>query len=155
MLSRLSYLIIFTTISITSANAARVAEFTNGELYNINDDTTEWTISELSGSWRIINPFEGIALRADGNNVSKGEVNGSDEAQLWKISPAGDDTYHIYPANNPTLAWDLLCHEARRQKSRYTGRIYRDLIKMPRIDSVVCQTRRNVSGAAVILRITP
>ena len=105
MLSRLSYLIIFTTISITSANAARVAEFTNGELYNINDDTTEWTISELSGSWRIINPFEGIALRADGNNVSKGEVNGSDEAQLWKISPAGDDTYHIYPANNPTLAW--------------------------------------------------
>ena len=104
MLSRLSYLIIFTTISITSANAARVAEFTNGELYNINDDTTEWTISELSGSWRIINPFEGIALRADGNNVSKGEVNGSDEAQLWKISPAGGDTYHIYPANNPALA---------------------------------------------------
>ena len=46
-----------------------------------------WTVTELSGSVRIINPFTNQALRADGNKVGVGENNGSDEAQLWKAIP--------------------------------------------------------------------
>ena len=44
-----------------------------------------WTVTELSGGVRIINPFTNQALRADGNKVGVGENNGSDEAQLWKV----------------------------------------------------------------------
>ena len=44
-----------------------------------------WTVTDLSGSIRIINPFTNQALRADGDKVGVGENNGSDEAQLWKI----------------------------------------------------------------------
>ena len=46
-----------------------------------------WTVTDLSGSVRIINPFTNQALRADGNKVGVGENNGSDEAQLWKAIP--------------------------------------------------------------------
>ena len=44
-----------------------------------------WTVTDLSGSVRIINPFTNQALRADGDKVGVGENNGSDEAQLWKV----------------------------------------------------------------------
>lgn len=63
-----------------------------------------WTLSELSGSWRIINPFSNMALRADGNSVGIGENNGSDEAQLWTITPSGKDTYTLVPTNRPDVA---------------------------------------------------
>lgn len=96
-------------------------DFTPGELYNISpsgvsmrvcDDASVaknsaeesaqyWTLSELSGSWRIINPFSNMALRADGSNVGVGENNGSDEAQLWNITSAGKGLYTLSPTNNP------------------------------------------------------
>ncbi len=63
-----------------------------------------WTLSALSGSWRIINPFSNMALRADGRKVAVGVNNGSDEAQLWKITPAGKGLYTLVPANNPAVA---------------------------------------------------
>lgn len=44
-----------------------------------------WTVSELSGSYRIIDPFTQRALRHNGNAIETGEVNGSDENQLWKL----------------------------------------------------------------------
>ena len=44
-----------------------------------------WKVSELSGSWRIINPVSNQALRAEGDRVELGENNGSDEAQLWLV----------------------------------------------------------------------
>lgn len=58
-----------------------------------------WTFSELSGSWRIINPVSGLVLRTEGNNVELGVNNGSDEAQLWKLE--GD---LLVPANRPSMA---------------------------------------------------
>ena len=50
-----------------------------------------WTIAPLSGAWRILNPFTQQALRHNGNRVETGEINGSDENQMWSIeqSPAG------------------------------------------------------------------
>lgn len=102
-------------VMLLSANVLLAQEFVRGELYNISTakgdvtnpggEDAQWTLSELSGSWRIINPFTGMAYRADGKKVALGENNGSDEAQLWKIVPDGQDTYRIYPANNPSLAW--------------------------------------------------
>ncbi len=58
-----------------------------------------WKVSELSGSWRIINPVTNHALRVNGNRVEVGENNGSDEAQLWKYEDG-----MLIPANNPNYA---------------------------------------------------
>ena len=71
-----------------------------------------WTVTDLSGSVRIINPFTNQALRADGNKVGVGENNGSDEAQLWKA-----ETFQgkmrgamlLIPANRPEVA---MCRES-------------------------------------------
>ena len=58
-----------------------------------------WKISELSGSWRIINPLTNHALRVNGNRVEVGENNGSDEAQLWKY-----ENGLLIPSNSPNVA---------------------------------------------------
>ncbi len=58
-----------------------------------------WKVSELSGSWRIINPVTGNALRLNGSKVEVGENNGSDEAQLWKY-----ENGLLIPTNSPELA---------------------------------------------------
>lgn len=58
-----------------------------------------WRISDLSGSWRIINPVTNHALRVNGNRVEVGENNGSDEAQLWKYEDG-----LLIPANSPGVA---------------------------------------------------
>ncbi len=63
-----------------------------------------WTLKELSGSWRIINPFSNLALRAEGDIVTSGENNGSDEAQLWKLEQAGKNAVRLVPANRPDVA---------------------------------------------------
>ena len=59
--------------------------------------------SELSGSWRFINPFTNKALRTEGTSIEQGENNGSDEAQLWKVVADGN-AYNLIPTNNPTKA---------------------------------------------------
>lgn len=58
-----------------------------------------WTLTELSGSWRIINPVSGLALRTEGSKVELGVNNGSDEAQLWKL-----EGELLVPANRPSMA---------------------------------------------------
>ena len=58
-----------------------------------------WTITDLSGSWRIINPVTNHALRVNGNRVEVGENNGSDEAQLWKYEDG-----LLIPTNSPNVA---------------------------------------------------
>ena len=58
-----------------------------------------WKVSELAGSWRIINPVTNKALRVNGNRVEVGENNGSDEAQLWKYEDG-----LLIPANSPSIA---------------------------------------------------
>ena len=58
-----------------------------------------WKVSELAGSWRIINPVTNMALRVNGNRVELGENNGSDEAQLWKYEDG-----LLIPANSPNTA---------------------------------------------------
>ncbi|GFI34141.1 beta-galactosidase [Bacteroidaceae bacterium] len=74
-------------------------------LARLDGERTEqhWTVSELSGSWRFINPFSNLALRTKGNAVQTGVNNGSDEAQLWKTETDGDALLLI-PTNRPDVA---------------------------------------------------
>ena len=62
-----------------------------------------WTVTELSGSWRVINPFTNEAVRAEGARVETGEVNGSDEMQIWKMEKVSGGMV-LYPANRPEVA---------------------------------------------------
>ena len=68
------------------------------------DVSQYWTLSELSGSWRIINPFSNRAVRTEGDRVEQGENNGSDEAQLWKTEPAAGGTVLLVPTNRSDMA---------------------------------------------------
>ena len=71
-----------------------------------------WTLSELSGSVRLINPFDNVALQGTGDgHVLLAENNGSDESQLWKLEPVGKDTYLLVAANRPQMA--LCCRDAQ------------------------------------------
>lgn len=48
----------------------------------------QWSVTPLSGSWRLINASTGKALRSEIGGIATGENNGSDEAQLWRMIPA-------------------------------------------------------------------
>ena len=92
-----------------------------------------WKISELSGSWRIINPVTNHALRVNGNRVELGENNGSDEAQLWKyenglLIPSNSPNVAVAKAKGGTLvliskekATTLKAAQFRFEESRYAG----------------------------------
>ena len=71
------------------------------ELVAFDKDNTAlyWKLTELSGSWRIINPVTNQAIRCEGTRVETGENNGSDEAQLWKMEDG-----MLVPTNNPSYA---------------------------------------------------
>ena len=79
--------------------AEKMGEMAGLANYDKEDPSIYWKITELSGSWRIINPVTNNALRVNGNIVEVGENNGSDEAQLWKF-----ENGLLIPANSPTLA---------------------------------------------------
>ncbi|MBR3884642.1 MAG: DUF4981 domain-containing protein [Bacteroidaceae bacterium] len=74
-------------------NAVGLSDFEKGNAAQF------WKISELSGSWRFINPVTNHALRVNGNRVEVGENNGSDEAQLWKYEDG-----LLIPSNSPHVA---------------------------------------------------
>ena len=58
-----------------------------------------WGIADLSGSFRLVNPYENKAVQAGANQfVQVVETNGSDEMQLWLIKPAGKYVQFI-PSN--------------------------------------------------------
>ena len=70
------------TKNVVAQNTGKTVTTTNFEKTNT---ALYWKVSELSGSWRIINPVTNRALRAEGDRVELGENNGSDEAQLWLV----------------------------------------------------------------------
>lgn len=74
----------------------------NGQLCltapDAEDPTQHWQFNGLSGSYRIVCPFTGKAIRTNGTTLELGEYNGSDEDQLWKL---GTDGPRLIPANHP------------------------------------------------------
>lgn len=80
-------------------------EFRKGALYEVSGIKMEYegqlvTLSELSGSWRLIDPFRHRALRMGERGIEWGEENGSDELQKWTITPTKNkDEYELTAAN--------------------------------------------------------
>ncbi|GEM_PF-110634 len=97
-----------------------------------------WTISELSGSVRLINPFDNVALQGAGDGrVQLAENNGSDEAQLWKLEPAGRDAYLLVAANRPQMA--MRCRDvhgmfASRKGKKSAGSSGKDFAVLELVD---------------------
>ena len=86
-----------------------VASHDNGALLilrgegDADEELWLWRLEKLSGSWRIINPAKNVALRMGAAGLETGEVNGSDEAQLWRIIPEkgkGEGVFQLIPANS-------------------------------------------------------
>lgn len=93
---------------IVSAVKGQVVGFDkqgNISLEKLNADATNqhFTVTDLSGSWRFINPFVNQAVRTEGNALEMGENNGSDEAQLWKVVADGK-FLNLIPTNRPNMA---------------------------------------------------
>ncbi len=71
------------------------------------DPLQQWTVTELSGSWRVICPAESKAINVRSDlKAGLAEDNGSDETQLWLIEESGKYV-RLVPANFPqyTLTW--------------------------------------------------
>ncbi len=112
-------------LALCAGSASARTDWQRGVLYHVQvaagahvlDDTSplrcapldagrtsqHWTLTALSGSWRIINPFTGHAVRHDAERVEVGEVNGSDENQLWKTE-AVKGGFLLIPATRPDRA---------------------------------------------------
>ena len=74
-----------------------------------SDKQQQWSITDLSGSFRLINPFENRAVRAADNALAQvAEVNGSDEMQLWLIKPVGE---YVQLISSNKAQWVASCRE--------------------------------------------
>lgn len=68
-----------------------------------------WSINDLSGSYRLSNPYENQAVQAAATAfVQIAETNGSDEMQLWLIKPVGEYVQFV-PSNK--AQWVAACRE--------------------------------------------
>lgn len=92
---------------VTAAKSQAVEVDNQGSLtlapLSENSSGQHFTVTDLSGSWRLINPFVNLAVRTSGNAVEAGENNGSDEAQLWKTVPDGK-FINLVPTNRADMA---------------------------------------------------
>ena len=76
---------------------------------NEADKAQLWSIADLSGSYRFVNPFDNQAIQAGENGfVQAVETNGSDEMQLWLIKPEGKYV-RLIPSNK--AQWMAVCKE--------------------------------------------
>ena len=75
-----------------------------------DDQLQQWALSNLSGSFRILNPFENKAVHNKaGQTVGITENNGSDESQLWIVRENGKYV-QIFPSNSPDLI--MVCNKS-------------------------------------------
>lgn len=73
------------------------------------DEWQQWSVTDLSGSFRLMNPFLDMALHArTGHMLGVTENNGSDESQLWTIQVKGEGV-QVIPTNTPQLM--LVCNK--------------------------------------------
>ena len=129
-LNRIKRLMMVALFAVTTMGALVAQNYVKGNLYNVETATKagqvltynadgsvqivkadaaqaeqHWIVSELAGSWRIINPFSNLAVRCtDDGRVEMGENNGSDEFQLWRTEPATDGLVYLIPSNQPAKA---------------------------------------------------
>lgn len=76
---------------------------------NEADKAQLWAIADLSGSYRLVNPFDNLAVQAGENGfVQAVETNGSDEMQLWLVKPEGKYV-RLIPSNKAN--WMAVCKD--------------------------------------------
>ena len=76
---------------------------------NEKDRNQLWSITDLSGSYRLSNPYDNLAAQAAATSfVQLAETNGSDEMQLWLVKPAGEYV-QLIPSNK--AQWVAACRE--------------------------------------------
>lgn len=75
---------------------------------NETDKKQLWSINDLSGSFRISNPYSNVAVQAAMPFAQAVEINGSDEMQLWLIKPVGEYV-QLIPSNK--ARWVAACRE--------------------------------------------
>ncbi len=107
------------TVALDAGNRARLVKA------DAADRTTYWQAEELSGSVRLVNPYLGVALRAADGRVEAGEVNGSDEAQLWQLRRVGEGVVLI-PTNAPNKVVTVAADGALVPGTGGTGQAGRD-----------------------------
>lgn len=97
--------VLYHLVSAVKGQAVGFDKQGNISLEKLNADAPNqhFTVTDLSGSWRFINPFVNKALRTEGNALEMGENNGSDEAQLWKVVADGK-FLNLIPTNRPNMA---------------------------------------------------
>ena len=127
-MKRISFLLLCLLTCVVSTMQAQV-KFAKDKLYNIvpigqskqaigyksgttqavllpldgQDQLQQWSITDLSGSFRFITPFENKAINATSDNTAGiTENNGSDESQLWTIRQKGK-SYQLIPSNRMSL----------------------------------------------------
>lgn len=116
-----------------------------------------WTVTSLAGSWRVINPFSNLAVRADGDRVALGENNGSDEAQLWKMESVGGDAVMLIPTNRPEVAavakadGSLALVDKAKAQSDKAARFYIRKAETAGFDDALTYRIRPVSSTGLVL----
>lgn len=70
---------------------------------NDADTLQQWSVSNLSSSFRFVNPFKNKSVHAKvDQTLGITDNNGSDESQLWTIRKHGN-YLQIFPSNSPEL----------------------------------------------------
>ena len=99
----------FVLLSLMMASVAGAQTFRRGALYEIDPlekeyDGQVYVMRELSGSWCIVDPFKGRALRMGNKGLEWGEENGSDELQKFTLEKADGGRYYLVPTNAKSKA---------------------------------------------------
>ena len=111
MRNRLLFILATLVFAFTFAGLDAQKRFDSKKLYSVNeaDKAQLWSIADLSGSYRFVNPFDNQAIQAGENGfVQAVETNGSDEMQLWLIKPEGKYV-RLIPSNK--AQWMAVCKE--------------------------------------------
>ena len=88
---------------------------------NDKDPQQQWSITDLSGSFRFITPFENKSIHAtSANTAGITENNGSDESQLWTLRKEGK-SYQLVPSNSMSLI--LTCDAAGNLRLKPTDQV--------------------------------
>lgn len=100
------FLLLLALLFSTVVSAQR---FRRGAFYDVSPLEKEYAgqmlvMRNLSGSWCIVDPFRGRALRMGADGMEWGEENGSDELQKWTLEPAGADQFRLIPTHAPEKA---------------------------------------------------
>ena len=92
--------------SVSNSDRHIVAGGNAGDNVSLSSsEIMDWKVIELSGSYRLISPESELVIHvASDGSLRVAENNGSDESQLWTISPVGNEAYMLIPSNMPQLA---------------------------------------------------